>query len=147
MLEASMVGLPVIASGWSGQMDFLSQKNSMLLGGNLVQVPKSQIWKDIIIEEAQWFNVNETQTYKAMNYCFENYEEVKKKALNLMKTNRDKFTLDKMTEKLGEIITPYVDKIPQQVSLQLPKLKKVGKTNPPKIKLPKLTKVTNEVKI
>ena len=147
MLEASMVGLPVIASGWSGQMDFLSQKDSMLLGGNLVQVPKSQIWKDIIIEEAQWFNVNETQTYKAMNYCFENYEEVKKKALNLMKTNRDKFTLDKMTEKLGEIITPIVDKVPTQVGLNLPKLKKVDKTESPKIKLPKLKKLSNEAAV
>ena len=72
MLEASMVGLPVIAPGWSGQMDFLSQTDSMLLGGELVKVPKSQHWKDIIIPESQWFNVNETQAYKAMNYCFKN---------------------------------------------------------------------------
>ena len=147
MLEASMVGLPVIASGWSGQMDFLSQDDSLLLGGELKQVPKSQHWKDIIIPESQWFNVNEQQAYKAMNYCFTNYDEVKEKALNLMKVNRDKFTLDKMTEKLGKIITPYIDKVPTQVQLQLPKLKKVGDTKPPKIKLPKLKKVTSEVKV
>ena len=61
-----------------------------------------------------------------MNYCFENYDEVKEKALNLMKINRDKFTLDKMTEKLDKIITPFIDKVPQQVGLNLPKLKKVG---------------------
>ncbi len=142
MLEASMVGLPVITSAWSGQMDFLSQTDSMLLGGELKQVPKSQHWKDIIIPEAQWFNVNETQAYKAMNYCFENYDEVKKKALNLMKVNRNKFTLDKMAEKLGKIITPHTDKVPTQVSLNLPKLKKVDSSQPPKIKLPKLKKTT-----
>ncbi len=104
LLEATMVGLPVIASAWSGQMDFLSQENSILLGGELVQVPKSQHWKDIIIPESQWFNVNEGQVYKCLNYCFENYDEVKEKALNLMKVNRDKFTLNKMTEKLDEIM-------------------------------------------
>jgi glycosyltransferase involved in cell wall biosynthesis len=147
MLEASMVGLPVIASAWSGQMDFLSETDSLLLGGELKQVPKSQHWQNIIIPESQWFNVNETQAYKAMNYCFQNYDDVKKKALNLMKINRDKFTLDKMTEKLGKIITPYIDKVPTQVQLQLPKLKKVGDTKPPKIKLPKLKKVTSEVKV
>tara|TARA_R100000322_G_C5372484_1_gene173897 strand:- start:180 stop:761 length:582 start_codon:yes stop_codon:yes gene_type:complete len=146
MLEASMVGLPVICSGWSGQMDFLSQTDSMLLGGEMVQVPKSQHWKDIIIPESQWFNVNETQAYKAMNYCFQNYNEVKKKALNLMKVNRNKFTLDKMTEKLDEIITPIVDKVPTQVGLQLPKLKKIGSSESPKIKLPKLKK-SNEVTV
>ena len=147
MLEASMVGLPVIASAWSGQMDFLSETDSLLLGGELKQVPKSQHWQNIIIPESQWFNVNETQAYKAMNYCFTNYDEVKEKALNLMKINRDKFTLDKMTEKLGKIITPYIDKVPTQVQFQLPKLKKVGDTKPPKIKLPKLKKVTSEVKV
>ena len=42
--EATMVGLPVIASGWSGQMDFLSQTDSILLGGEMVQVAISQIW-------------------------------------------------------------------------------------------------------
>ena len=146
LLEASMCGLPVITSGWSGQMDFLSETDSMLLGGELVQVPKSQVWKDIVIPESQWFNVNEQQAYKAMNYCFTNYDEVKEKALNLMKINREKFTLDKMTEKLGKIITPIVDKVPQQVGLQLPKLQKVSNSEPPKIKLPKLKK-TSEVSV
>ena len=147
MLEASAVGLPVITSAWSGQMDFLSQDDSMLLGGELVQVPKSQHWKDIIIPESQWFNVNETQSYKAMNYCFQNYDGVKKKALNLMKINRDKFTLNKMTEKLDEIVCKYVDSIPSQVQLNLPKLKKVGGVEAPKMKLPKLKKVTNEAAV
>ena len=142
MQEATMVGLPVIASGWSGQMDFLSETDSMLLGGELVEVPKSQHWKDIIIPESQWFNVNEQQAYKAMNYCFTNYDEVKEKALNLMKINRDKFTLDKMSEKLDEIITPMIDKIPTQVGIKLPKLKKTGDSKPPKIKLPKLKKTS-----
>ena len=144
LLEATMTGLPVIASAWSGQIDFLSQTDSMLLGGELVQVPKSQHWKDIIIPESQWFNVNETQAYKAMNYCFENYDEVKEKALNLMKINRDKFTLDKMTNKLDEILSTHLDKVPTQVGLKLPKLKKVGSSEPPKIKLPKLKKVTSD---
>ena len=64
-----------------------------------------------------------------------------------MKINRDKFTLDKMTEKLDEIVTPYMDKVPQQVGLNLPKLKKVGSSEPPKMKLPKLKKVTSEATV
>ena len=82
-----------------------------------------------------------------MNYSFKNYNEIKEKALNLMKVNREKFTLDKMTEKLDKIITPFVDKVPTQVGLNLPKLKKVGKSEPPKIKLPKLKKLSNEATV
>ena len=44
-----------------------------------------------------------------------------------------------MTVELGKILDKYVSDFPQQVSLQLPKLKKVGK--PKKIELPKLKKV------
>jgi len=145
MLEATMVGLPVIASAWSGHMDFLSTTDSMLLSGELKQVPKSQVWKDIIVGDSKWFNVNEQQAYHALNHCFKNYDEVKKRALNLMKTNRDKFTLDKMADKLDKIITPHLNKISTQVGLNLPKLKKVNKSEPQTIQLPKLKKVNDGV--
>jgi len=54
-----------------------------------------------------------------------------------------------MTEKLGKIITPFVDKVPTQVGLKLPKLKKVESSDvtPPKMKLPKLKKVTTEASV
>ena len=64
-----------------------------------------------------------------------------------MKTNRNKFTLDKMTEKLSEIIKPFIDKVPTQVGLNLPKLKKVGDKESSKIKLPKLKKITSEATV
>ena len=147
LLEATMTGLPVIATNWSGHLDFLSDSNSMLLGGELKQVPKSLVWKDIIIPESQWFNVNETQAYKSLNYSFQNYDEVKKKAINLMKVNREKFTLNKMTEQLDEIISPIINKLPSQVGIKLPTLKKVGSSETPKIKLPKLKKVADEVTV
>ena len=147
LLEATMTGLPVISTAWSGHLDFLCKTNSMLLGGELKPVPKSQYWKDIIIPESQWFNVNETQTYKALNYTFKNYNEIKSKALKLMKINRDKFTLNKMVEKLDKIVTEKTSHLSTQVGLQLPKLKKIAKSELPKIKLPKLKKATSEVSV
>ena len=45
-----------------------------------------------------------------------------------------------MTEKFTEIIEKHV-KVPEAVALKLPKLKKVGGSNPGQIKLPKLKKV------
>ena len=148
LLEATMTGLPVIASAWSGQCDFLSQDDSILLGGNLVKVPDSQIWQDIIIKDSQWFNVNEQQAYKSFNYSFKEIDLVKSKALNLMKINRDKFTLNKMIEKLDKIVTEKTSHMSTQVGIQLPKLKKVSPLEQsPKINLPKLKKVTSEVTI
>ena len=61
-----------------------------------------------------------------------------------MKDNREKFSAEKMAEKLDAILQKYLSKVPQQVGLKLPKLKKVAtkEQEAPKIKLPKLKKVT-----
>jgi len=147
LLEASMVGLPVIASGWSGHMDFLDAENSILLHGEINQVPESAVWENIVIKESQWFTVDESQAHRALIYVFENEYEVKNKGKTLMHRNREKFTHNKMTELLNEVVDKHTKNMPSQVSLSLPKLKKVNKNKNekkelPKIKLPKLKKVT-----
>ena len=128
LLEATMVGLPVIASNWSGQIDFLDEENSLLIGGSLVQVPESVVWENIIIKESKWFNIDENQAYKMLNYTFKNIDEFKNKANKLMNINRKKFTLNKMSEKLEDIIENYTKELPNQVPIKLPKLKKVTET-------------------
>ena len=61
-----------------------------------------------------------------------------------MKVNRNKFTLDKMTEELDKIITPLIENTPDEVQLKLPKLKKLG-SKQTEIKRPKLKKITSQV--
>ena len=47
----------------------------------------------------------------------------------------------KQKKQVVKILDKYVPEFPKEVKLQLPKLKKVGSTETPKIKLPKLKKV------
>ena len=144
LLEATMTGLPVITTAWSGQLDFLNQDKSMLIGGELQPVPRSMHWQDIIVPESKWFVVDENSTRGAMKFACENKYEIKSKGQGLMYENREKFTLNMMTEKLDEILEKHTSNLPSQVQLKLPKLKKVSddKKELPKIKLPKLKKVT-----
>ena len=144
LLEATMTGLPVITTNWSGHIDFLSTNESVLLPGNLVKVPNSMVWKDIIIAESQWFNVDENSAYKALNYIHDNIKEAKNKSKSLMYTNRNKFTLKNMVTKLDDIMEKYLSNIPSEVKLNLPKLSKSKNSEPPKIKLPKLKKINKE---
>ena len=145
LLEATMTGLPVMATGWSGHMDFLSPDLSILMKGELGRIPKSVVWKDILVPESSWFNVDEKSVVKAFKHIHTNHLQVRKNAKKLMDINRDKFTLDRMTEKLGEIMDKITEKIPQQVSMSLPKLKKKGeKVEQPKVTLPKLKKLSQQ---
>jgi glycosyltransferase involved in cell wall biosynthesis len=140
LLEATLTGLPIIASGWSGQVDFLDRENSLLVGGEIGQVPQSSVWQDIIIPESQWFTVDENQAYRAYNELFNNNDEWSKKAKNiLLPKNTSKYSHQSMTNELDKIMESYVDKkLSHNTNIKLPKLKKVENN---KVELPKLKKV------
>tara|TARA_A100001515_G_scaffold6435_1_gene5436 strand:- start:937 stop:2289 length:1353 start_codon:yes stop_codon:yes gene_type:complete len=141
LLEATMVGLPVIASGWSGQLDFLDSTKSILISGELKEVPQSQHWENIIIPESKWFNISENHAYQSLVSMFNDYEVYKSKANELMNENKKKFTLDKMSEALATIIE---ETVPKPVSLKLPKLKLGTENKSSKIKLPNLSDTLTE---
>ena len=142
LLEASFTGLPVVTSAWSGHLDFLPSDRAILIPGEVTQVPRSVVWKDIVIEQSKWFTADANKASGGLNYVFENYNKVKEKATALMHENRNKFTLQKMSEKIGSILANITEDLPKQVSLNLPKLKKKKTSESPKIKLPKLKKAS-----
>ena len=145
MLEASCCDLPVIASKWSGHMDFLSDSESMLIDGFLKEVPKAALWKGIIVEPSKWFDVNEADVVRKIRTFHKKRKLIQKKATRLGKKNRREFSLKAMAKEFNQIIDELLKSIPQGVSLKLPKLNKVGDNKPKepaKIKLPKLKKVT-----
>ena len=75
LLEASISGKPVIASKWSGHMDFLNDKLSILIDGSLTDVPKSSFPKDMTIKGTQWFTVNYNQTSAVLKDVHKNYKK------------------------------------------------------------------------
>ena len=127
-------------------MDFLDQEKSLLISGTLDKIPKSVVWENIIIEESEWFTVDEGSASRMLSHVYNKYGIVKSNALKLMKENRKKFTLEKMTESFEKMIQPILDKLdnePVSVDLKLPQLQKT-KSKPnqvPELKLPKLEKV------
>ena len=144
MLEATCCDLPVIAPKWSGHMDFLTDAESMLIDGFLKPVPKSALWKPIIVEPSKWFDVNEADVVRRVRTFHKKRKLIQKKATRLGKKNRREFSLTAMAIEFNKIIDQALQSVPQPVSLKLPKLKKVGgeSSKPATIKLPKLKKVT-----
>ena len=140
LLEASLTEKPVIASNWSGHVDFLSS-NAVLLGGALGKVPKKAFPKDMRVDGAQWFTVNYNNTSGIMMDVFKSYKKYTLNAKKLSMMNKKMFSLDAMTRRFEQILDEYLPEFPKEVKLELPKLKKVGSEEPPKAKLPKLKKV------
>jgi len=148
LAEATCCDLPVIASAWSGQLDFLNPKQSVFLDGKLTPIPKSMIWKPIIVEPGKWFTVDEGDVIRKLRFFKDNHKTIKNSAKKLGMYNRGKFSLKTMAKTFSGIIDKALASIPEApkpMSLKLPKLNKVGSTQtkkPATIKLPKLKKVT-----
>ena len=91
-----------------------------------------------MFEGAKWFQVDFGQARFLLKNVYKNYDKWLTKAYGQKALSEQYFTLSKMTEQLGKILKPLEEKIPENVSINLPKLKKVSDN---KVKLPKLKKV------
>ncbi len=118
LLEFSMTGKPVIASGWSGQVDFLNENGSVLLKGDLRNVDPSAA-NQFLLGESQWFYVNYSDAALKLNDVFNNYSKYLSESSKLGAENRVKFSHSKMTESLKVICDRYV-KVAKHVDLVLP---------------------------
>ena len=144
LLEFSLVGKPIIASGWSGHLDFLDKDLCTLINGTIDQLHPSSVQKNVLLKESGWFKPDDAGTGKAWKDTFKHYKKYATAAKKLRFKNKNEFNFDSMVSKLQEIFTKHIPEIAQQVQLalpkiNLPKLKKVS--TPPVIKLPKLKKI------
>ena len=126
LLEACVSGKPIITSNWSGHLDFLHPDYNFLVGGSLEQVDQSAA-NDWIRKESKWFTINYGEAAGILKFVYDNYKKAEERSRKNRKYVKDNFTIRKMTELLDNILQKHkVDSRPQQVTLQLPKLKKVG---------------------
>ena len=141
LLEASLSEKPVIASNWSGHLDFLDSKYSVLLDGAFEKVQKGSFPDQFFVEGSEWFTVNYQKASQTLRKIYRSYKKYTANAKRLSLNNSKNFSLDRMTEEFGKILDRHVPEFPKQVELKLPKLKKVSSEEPKKLKLPKLKKV------
>lgn len=105
--EASICGLPVIASNYSGQKDFLNSNNSFLVEPEGVAVNPGAEWVSFYYQDMPMANfgrksIDETRAH--MRYVYENYALAKEKNKKLQKFIRENYNwegcIDRMHDRL-----------------------------------------------
>jgi glycosyltransferase involved in cell wall biosynthesis len=134
MAEFTLTGKPIIASGWSGQMDFLPPDNAVLLEGNLTPVHESAA-DQFCMKEAQWFTANYSNAANKIYDVYNKYDSYLDKSKGLRENTLKNFTLDKMNEKFEQILNTYVKEQPKLVPFNMPSV------NSTKMQIPKLNKI------
>jgi glycosyltransferase involved in cell wall biosynthesis len=123
LLEASISGKPVIASAYSGHVDFLDAEMSTLLPGQITQIHSSAVVQDMLIAESGWFTVDYKKAADTLEDVYKNYKKYTDGAKRQSYRSRTEFSLEKMGENLLAILET---KVPKQVEFKLPKLEKIS---------------------
>jgi hypothetical protein len=134
MAEFTLTGKPIIASGWSGQLDFLPPEHSVLLEGSLTQVHESAA-DQFCMKEAQWFSVNYSNAANKLYDVYNNYNTYSKQSEGLKTNTLNNFTLDSMNDRFTQMLEHYVKIQPKLVPFNIPKV------NSSKMQIPKLNKL------
>jgi len=137
LLEFSLLNKPVIASNWSGHLDFLDSKYSVLINGELKQVHPSTA-NQFLIRESKWFSPHYHEIGETLTNVYKRYDKYLPDARKQSEINREKFSYEAMKN----LVKEHLDKVPtfaRQVELKLPNLK--APAGMKQIQLPKLTKI------
>lgn len=105
LLEASVNGLPIIASKWSGHLDFLNKKYCKLLPGTMIPVTGLE---GLAAKVATWFDVDTNYASKELEDMVLRYEIHKKRATKLQQINTEKYSLTQMFSEYDNAITNYI---------------------------------------
>ena len=124
LYEAAYNGLPVVATNWSGHLDFLTFSESVDSGnfkGNstrgklsksapmfaavnfeLKEIPQSAVWDGVLHPGSKWAYADDTDAKKKMRDVYKNYKKWTKKAEKLKGTFKTgTYWYDKFNESLG----------------------------------------------
>ena len=132
LLEASISQKPIIAPNWSGHVDFLDSQMAILLPGEVKQIHSSAVVANMLLAESGWFTIDYKKAEVVLEDIYKNYKKYLEKAKRQAYRSRTEFSLDKMGEKLLNILD---ENVPKQVVLKLPTLKKIS--------LPSLKKIAD----
>jgi len=127
LLEFSAIGKPIIASGWSGHLDFLNPSFTYLLPGNLENVHPSAA-NNWLIRESKWFQVSNNHLSKSLKEVYSKYKQFSVKGKQQKQFAKTNFSWKKMQELVESSLDRLIPEFPKQVELSLPKL------NLPKLK-------------
>jgi len=121
LLEFTLAKKPIIATAYSGHIDFLYMENTCLIGGTLKQIHPSAVVDNLLIKESSWFSPDVKQAEFYLRDVYEKYSKYEEKAKKQAHQSKTKFSFEEMKT----LLATYLDKIPKQVGLTLPKLKKI----------------------
>ncbi len=109
IFEAAYSGKPVVATGWSGQLDFLCDETKKdrfyNVAFDLNAVQPEVVWDGVLIKESLWAFPREVSAKEKMRQCYEdiiNKEGLASEAMSYAEELKERFSEEKLYAKFVE---------------------------------------------
>ena len=109
IFEAAYSGLPVVATGWSGQLDFLvdeqGKQHFYNVAFDLQPIQQEVVWENVLIKDSMWAYPREQSAKQQMRLCYEQMtnEETRGTQMIALEQNvkrlHETFSAEKMYER------------------------------------------------
>tara|TARA_R110000824_G_scaffold67912_5_gene175904 strand:+ start:6219 stop:7481 length:1263 start_codon:yes stop_codon:yes gene_type:complete len=113
LYEAAYSALPVVAAGWSGHMDFLTDENNQEhfynVAYDLNTIPEEAVWEGVLLKDSMWAYPREHDAKAQMRLCYENLSgetadnEIKQQFVDYAEVLKERFTEEKMYSKFVDL--------------------------------------------
>lgn len=136
LLLAALSGKPVMASDWSGHLDFLNKENAYLLRGEVKPISSESV-NQWLIKESSWFYVDYEKAKEKFLGMITNYDRLLKKSEESVEKLVENFNESAIDKQFHAMLDKHVPEFAVEKKIVLPKLKK--------IELPKISKIQTPV--
>ena len=103
ILEAAASSLPIIATNWSGHLDFLDLGFFIKLDYELKEIDKRKIDNNIFIPDAKWAEVSEKDFKKNVRNFYKNRKGIQAKSNKLATKVKQNFSFSAISEQYNKI--------------------------------------------
>ena len=116
LFEAAYSGLPVLATAWSGHMDFLNKPVKSKKGKEKVRahfakvdydlqpIPKSAVWDGVLMADSMWAYPKQGSYKMKLREVYKDYGRYKSQAKKLQKWVLENFTQEKQYSKFQNLV-------------------------------------------
>ena len=127
LFEAAYYGLPVIATDWSGHVDFLyksvKQKNGNLkkkhmfsrISYQLKEIQKDAVWDNILVKDSKWAFPEEGSIKMNLEEMYKDHGRFKKRSKELQKWVCENFKEEDKYSEFVKHLEPYNTDLDQNI--------------------------------
>lgn len=109
LLEAASCGKPILATNWSGHLDFLREKHGFIpIDYSMVEIPECMVWPGVLEKGSKWARPNEADAQKRMRKFLNGSSVIKKQAQENVAWLKENFSKEAIEEKWKNLFNSFI---------------------------------------